>query len=118
VVSDHTLEIAGPTYGNCAGASAGCDHPARLDSPTSDSVGDGAMTVFTLGPNEDRDGSFAEVHARNELDARKKVHSVDKRRNWFDLNHTYCTPIGSTATRHIAAGEVRIFERFEDLPPT
>jgi hypothetical protein len=75
------------------------------------------MTVFTLGPNENKDGPFAEVHALNELEARKKVQSVDKRRNWFDLNAVCCTPIGPTATRYIAAGEVRIFEKFEDLPP-
>jgi hypothetical protein len=70
-----------------------------------------------LGPNETKEGPFAEVHARNELDARRKVQSVDDRRNWLDLSATYCMAIGSTATRYIAAGEVRIYEKFEDLPP-
>jgi hypothetical protein len=35
------------------------------------------MTLYTLGPSENKDGPFAEVHARNELEARKKVQSVD-----------------------------------------
>jgi hypothetical protein len=39
------------------------------------------MTLYTLGPNENKDGPFAEVHARNEFEARKKVQSVDNRRN-------------------------------------
>ena len=39
------------------------------------------------------------------------------RRNWLDLNAVYCMPIGPTATRYVAAGEIRIFEKFEDLPP-
>jgi hypothetical protein len=38
------------------------------------------MTLFTLGPKENKDGPFAEVHARNECEARIKVQSVDKRR--------------------------------------
>jgi hypothetical protein len=74
------------------------------------------MTLYTLGPNENKDGPFAEVHARNELEARIKVQSVDNRRNWFDLNAIYCVPIEPTG-RLYKAGEVRIFERFEDLPP-
>jgi len=71
------------------------------------------MTVFTLGPNENMDGPFAEVHARNEPEARKKVQSADGRRNWLDLNAVYCMPIESTATRY---SEVRIYEKLEDLP--
>ena len=51
------------------------------------------------------------------LTPRRKVQSVDDRRNWLDLNALYCIPIEPTATRHIAAGEVRIFEKFEELPP-
>ena len=71
------------------------------------------MTVFTLGPNENKDGPFAEVHARHEIDARRKVQSVDDR-----ATGSISTPyIGPTATRYIAAGELRIFEKFEDLPP-
>jgi hypothetical protein len=76
------------------------------------------MTLYTLGPNENKDGPFAEVHARNEFEARRRVQSVDARRNWHDLNAVYCVPVGSTDTRYVAVGEVRIFERFEDLPPT
>src|SRR6266851_4268585 len=75
------------------------------------------MTLYTLGPNENKDGPFAEVHARNEFEARRRVQSVDTRRNWHDLNAVYCVPVGSTDTRYVAVGEVRIFERFEDLPP-
>jgi len=67
------------------------------------------MTLYTLGPNENKDGPFAEVHARNEFEARKKVQSVDNRRNWFDLNAVYCVPIGPTDTRYIAVGEVPDF---------
>src|SRR6266436_8313202 len=75
------------------------------------------MTHYALGPNENKDGPFAEVHARNEFEARRRVQSVDTRRNWHDLNAVYCVPVGSTDTRYVAVGEVRIFERFEDLPP-
>ena len=53
---------------------------------------------------------------QHEIDAGRKVQSVD-RRNWLDLNTVYCMPVGPRATRYIAAGEVRIFEKFEDLPP-
>jgi hypothetical protein len=31
------------------------------------------MTVYTLGPNGNKDGPFAETHAYNQLDAREKV---------------------------------------------
>ena len=89
----------------------------RFDARLRDSDAGGEMTVFTLGPNENKDGPFAVVHARHEIDARRKVQSVDDRRNWLDLNAVYCIPIGPTATRYIPAGEVRIFEKFEDLPP-
>jgi len=75
------------------------------------------MTLYTLGPNENKDGPFAEVHARNEFEARRRVQSVDTRRNWHDLSAVYCVPVGSTDTRYVAVGEVRIFESFEDLPP-
>jgi hypothetical protein len=75
------------------------------------------MTLYTLGPNENKDGPFAEVHARNEFEAQSRVQSVDTRRNWHHLNAVYCVPVGSTDTRYVAVGEVRIFERFEDLPP-
>jgi hypothetical protein len=77
------------------------------------------MTVYTLGPKPhgDKTGPFAEVHARNEQDARKRVQSADSRRNWLDEEVTYCLPIGATATRYITEGEVRIYEKFEDLPP-
>jgi hypothetical protein len=64
------------------------------------------MTVYTLGANETKEGPFAETHAFNQLDARRKVQSAD-----------YCVPIGPTATRYITADEVRIYEKFEDLPP-
>ena len=74
------------------------------------------MTLYTLGPNENKDGPFAEVHARNELEARKKVQSVDNRRNWFDLGAVYCVPIERLATPYVA-GEVRIFEKLVDQPP-
>jgi hypothetical protein len=47
----------------------------------------------------------------------RRVQSVDTRRNWHDLSAVYCVPVGSTDTRYVAVGEVRIFERFEDLPP-
>jgi hypothetical protein len=30
------------------------------------------MTVYTLGPNGNKDGPFAETHAHNQLVARKK----------------------------------------------
>jgi hypothetical protein len=40
-----------------------------------------------------------------------------ERRNWLDDKAVYCMPIGPTATRLIRADEVRIFEKFEDLPP-
>jgi hypothetical protein len=75
------------------------------------------MAVYTLGPNDKKLGPFAEVHAQNQLDARRKVQSADERRNWLDEKATYCMPIGAGATRYIAEGEVRIFEKFEDLPP-
>ena len=75
------------------------------------------MTVYTLGPNETKDGPFAETHAFNQLDARRKVQSADDRRNWLDLDAVYCVPIGPTATRYITADEVRIYEKVEDLPP-
>jgi hypothetical protein len=54
------------------------------------------MTLYTLGPNENKDGPFAEVHARNEFEARRRVQSVDTRRNWHDLSAVYCVPVGST----------------------
>jgi hypothetical protein len=41
----------------------------------------------------------------------------DDRRKWLDLNTVYSMPVGPRATCYIAAGEVRIFEKFEDLPP-
>jgi hypothetical protein len=77
------------------------------------------MTVYTLGPSPhgNKEGPFAEVHARSEQDARQKVQAVDSRRNWLDRAATYCLPIGETATRYIAEGEIRIYEKFEDLPP-
>jgi hypothetical protein len=90
------------------------DGDARSNAVTK--VG-GEMTVFTLGPSENEVGPFAEVQAQHELDARRKVQSVDDRRNWLDLNATYCMPIGAVATRYISVGEVRIYEKFEDLPP-
>jgi hypothetical protein len=74
------------------------------------------MTLYTLGPNENMDGPSAEVHARNELEARIKVQSVDNRCNWFDLGAVCCVPIERIATPYVA-GEVRIFEKLEDLPP-
>jgi hypothetical protein len=75
------------------------------------------MTVYTLGPHDKKWGPFAEVHAQSQLDARRKVQTADERRNWLDEEATYCMPIGATATRYIAEGEVRIYEKFEDLPP-
>jgi hypothetical protein len=39
-----------------------------------------------------------QVHARHEIEARRKDQSVDDRRNWLDLNAVYCMPIGPTAT--------------------
>jgi hypothetical protein len=70
-----------------------------------------------LGPHDKKQGPFAEVHSQNQFNARRKVQAADGRRNWLDEEFTYCTPIGATATRYIAQGEVRIYEKFEDLPP-
>ena len=46
-----------------------------------------------------------------------KVQRANDRRNWLDDKALYCMPIGPTSTRLIGADEVRIFEKFEDLPP-
>jgi hypothetical protein len=75
------------------------------------------MTVYSLGPHDKELGPFAEVHAQNQTDARRKVQAVEERRNWIDEDLTYCLPLGPNATRYISEGEVRIFEKFEDLPP-
>ena len=42
---------------------------------------------------------------------------MDDRRNWLDLNATYCMPICGAATRYISGDKARIYEKFEDLPP-
>jgi hypothetical protein len=75
------------------------------------------MTVYSLGPHDKKQGPFAEVHAQNQSEARRKAQAADVRRNWMDEELTYCIPIGPNATRYISQGEVRIYEKFEDLPP-
>jgi len=74
------------------------------------------MTVY-LWVHTQKPGPLAEVHAQNQLVARRKVQTADERRNWLDEEATYCMPIGATATRYIAQGERPYFEKFEDLPP-
>ena len=69
------------------------------------------MTLYTLGPNENKNGPFAEVHARNEFEARKKVQSVDNR------HAVYCVPIEPTDTHYIAVGEVRFLRSLRTCRP-
>ena len=64
---------------HCRALGAALRRVERFDARLRDSDAGGEMTVFTLGPNENKDGPFAEVHARHEIDARRKVQSVDDR---------------------------------------
>ena len=77
------------TEGALSRSGAALRRVERFDARLRDHDAGGEMTVFTLGPNENKDGPFAEVHARHEIDARRKVQSVDDRRNWLDLNAVY-----------------------------
>jgi len=76
------------------------------------------MTLYTLGPNENKDGPFAEVHARNEFEARKKVQSVDNRRNGSISTPFTAYQLGRQIRAISLLERSRIFEKFEDLPPS
>jgi hypothetical protein len=75
------------------------------------------MAVYTLGPDKGNEGPFAEVCAANELEARRKVQAIDSRRNWLDIDAIYCLRLGAESTRDFMTATVKLYERFEDLPP-
>src|SRR6266478_2092521 len=75
------------------------------------------MTLYTLGPNENKDGPFAEVHARNEFEARRRVQSVDTRRNGSISTPFTAYQLGRQIRAISLLERSRIFEKFEDLPP-
>jgi len=50
---------------HCRALGAALRRVERFDARLRDSDAGGEMTVFTLGPNENKDGPFAEVHARH-----------------------------------------------------